>query len=167
MLLEQIYFIAEIISAIAVILSLVYVGYQIKLNTAEKRVDSVQSIISGWNRLTLIYIENEEVGEAWRKVMGREELNNTQLNLMAHIIFAHLMLLEEVYNKYQAGYLDDEFLNARIKVIQFLLLNTPQVRELGAGMIRGGIFTQSFVNWLEIELQKSKMYDETPELVKS
>ena len=52
-------------------------------------------------------------------------------------------------------------------MIQFLLLNTPQVRELGAGMIRGGIFTQSFVNWLEIELQKSKMYDETPELVKS
>lgn len=166
MLLEQIYFIAEIISAIAVVLSLVYVGHQIKLNTAEKRVDSVQSIISGWNRLTLSYIENEEAGEAWRKVMGREELTNKQINIMAHIIFAHLMLLEEVYNKYQAGYLDDEFLNARIKVIQVLLLNTPQVRTLHAGMIRGGILTQSFIDWLEIELQKSEMYDEIPELAK-
>lgn len=165
MLLEQIYFIAEIISAIAVVLSLVYVGRQIKLNTAEKRVDSVQSIISGWNRLTLTYIENEEAGEAWRKVMGREELDNKQRNLMAHIIFAHLMLLEEVYNKYQAGYLDDEFLNPRIKVIQVLLLNTPQVRNIHAGMMRGGIFTQSFIDWLDIELQKSDLYTENPELV--
>jgi hypothetical protein len=167
MTLEQFSFIAEIISASAVVISLIYVGYQIKLNTAEKKLDSVQSIISGWNQLTLVYIENEEAGEAWRKVLGREELTKKEINLMAHVIYSHLMLLEEVYQKYKEGYLEDEFLNARITVIQTLLLNTSQVRELYNGMKRGGIYTQSFIEWLDSELQKSEMYDETPQLTKS
>lgn len=157
---------AEIVGAIAVVLSLLYVGYQIQTNTAEKRVDSVQSITSGYRDLALVYVNNEDAGIAWHRVLDGEELTKRQVDLMSDSIYAHLMVLEEVYDKYQEGYIDEEFLNARVSLMAQKLLLSPQIRRSYEGMKLGGIFSKTFVQWLDGELEKSDFFTD-PQQIKS
>lgn len=159
--LQEYALLAEIIGAIAVVLSLLYVGYQVKVNTAEQRIESVQSTTSAFRDLALVYVNNEDAGIAWHRVLDGEELTKRQLDLMSDSIYAHLMALEEVYDKYQEGYIDDEFLNARVSLVQQKILLSPQIRRSYEGMKVAEIFTQSFVEWLDGELKKSNLYGDS------
>jgi hypothetical protein len=151
---------AEIVGGFAVVISLIYVGYQVQINTAEKRAASVQSVTSGNRELALVYVNNEAAGVAWHKVLDGEELTKRQLDLMSDSIYAHLMALEEAFDKHKAGYIDDELLSARVSLTQHKLLLSPQVRQVYEGMKRSGIYTSSFVEWLEGELRKSELYEQ-------
>ena len=79
--LEQYALIAEVVGAVAVILSLLYVGFQIQLNTAEERADSVQSITIGNRELALVYVNNHQAGVAWHKVLDGVVLNKRELEI--------------------------------------------------------------------------------------
>jgi hypothetical protein len=148
-----------VISSFAVVISLIYVGYQVKINTAEKRAASVQSITTGHRELALVDVTNEAASIAWHKVLNGGELTDRELDLMADATYAHLMALEEAFDKRRNGYIDDEFLNARVNHMQLRLLLSPQIRSVYEGMKRNGIYTQSFVEWLERELRKSPLYE--------
>ena len=169
MKLERYALIAEIVGAVAVVVSMLYVAYSIQINTAERRAASVESITSGYRQLALVYVNNEAAGIAWHKVLDREELTERQLDLMSDSIYAHLMALEEAYNKYQEGYIDEEFLNARVSLMRTKLLASPQIRAVYEGMTNrqgGSIYTKSFVEWLNKELQKSPWYNDPPPITK-
>ena len=99
--------IAEIISGIAVVISLLYVGFQIQIATNESRSQSAQSIFEGQRELHIVQIENVELGDAWFKVLGGEELTKREEEILQSFLVAHLMLLEETYEKYKQGYLHD------------------------------------------------------------
>jgi hypothetical protein len=157
--LEQYALIAEIVGAIAVILSLLYVGFQIQLNTAERRADSVQSITTGNRDLALVYVNNHQAGVAWHKVLDGVALNKRELEIMSDVLYAHLMVLEETYSKHQEGYLDDAFLNARVALIQSKILWSPQLREVYALMKQVGIYSKPFIEWLDIKLRESEWYE--------
>jgi len=150
---------AEVVSGFAVVISLIYVGYQVKINTAEKRAASVQSITTGYRELALVDVNNEAASVAWHKVLNGGELSGRELDLMSDAIYAHLMALEEAFDKHKSGYIDEEFLDARVKLMQLRLLLSPQVRRIYEGMKKNGIYTSSFIAWLENELRKSPLYE--------
>lgn len=151
--------IAEIVGGIAVVLSLLYVGFQIQLNTAERRTDSIQSITAGNRELALVYVNNTDAGRAWHKVIDGKELNKEELDRMSDSLYAHLMLLEETYSKYQEGYLDEAFLDARVALIEGKVLWSPQLKGVYQGMKKSGIFTRPFIDWLEARLRESEWYE--------
>ncbi len=151
--------IAEIVGGVAVILSLLYVGYQIQLNTAERRAESLKSIAQGNRDLALVYVNNEEAGIAWHKVLDGEPLSKRELHLMSDSLYAHLMLLEETYNMHREGYIEDEFMESRVALIEQKLLWSDQLRQVYASMKEEGIFSRSFVNWLDNNLESSRWYE--------
>ena len=157
--LQDIALVAEIVGALAVVASLLYVGYQVQAGTAERRVESVQSLTAGYRDLALVYVNNEQAGIAWHKVLDAEELTKRQLDLMSDSLYAHLMLLEEAYDKYRQGYIDEEFLEARVSMMRQKILLSPQLRRVYEEMVELRIYTQSFVDWLDIELKKSDLYN--------
>ena len=157
--LQDLALIAEIVGGIAVVLSLLYVGFQIQLNTAERRADSVESITSANRELALTYVNNSEAGIAWHKVIDGNELTKRELDIMSDSLFAHLMLLEETYSKHQEGYIDDAFLEARVALIESKVLWSSQLRTVYEGMKRNRIFTEPFVEWLDVKLRASEWYD--------
>jgi len=165
MSLQDLASIAEVISSFAVVVSLIYVGYQVKINTAEKRAASVQSITMGHRELALVDVNNEAASIAWHKVLNGMELTERELDLMSDAIYAHLMALEEAFDKHKSGYIDEEFLNARVKSMQLRLLLCPQIRQVYEGMKKNGIYTQSFISWLDEELRKSPLY-QNPDIAK-
>ncbi len=151
--------IAEIFGGIAVVLSLLYVGFQIQLNTAERKADSIQSITSGARELALVYVNNNAAGIAWHKVVDGVELSKRELDLMSDSLYAHLMLVEETYNKYQEGYLDDSFLDARVALIQAKILWSSQLKAVYQEMKKEEIYSKPFTDWLDTRLRESEWYE--------
>jgi hypothetical protein len=149
----------ELVGGVAVVLSLLYVGFQVRLNTAERRSDSIQSITAGNRELALVYVNNNDAGVAWHKVLGGEELTDRELHIMSDALYAHLMLLEETYSKYQQGYLDDSFLDARVALIRQKILLSPRLTGVYARMKKLRIYSQPFIEWLDSELRSSELYD--------
>ncbi len=153
-------FIAEIVGGIAVVLSLLYVGFQIQLNTSERRAESVESITAGNRQLALVYVNNNDAGVAWHKMLDGEELTKRELDIMSDALYAHLMLLEETYSKYQQGYIDRDFLDPRVALISHKILLSPQLREVYELMKQVLIYSRPFVEWLDDELRSSEFYDD-------
>lgn len=147
--------IAEIISVIAVVLSLLYVGYQIQLNTAERRAESIQSLNAGYRELALIYVNNKEAGIAWHKLLEGKELTKREVDMMADTLYANLMLLEDTYNQHKAGYVDYEFLESKRAVEKIRLTRSPQLQAAYEIMKQEEIFTASFINWLDSKLEET------------
>ena len=152
-------FIAEIVGGIAVVFSLLYVGFQIQLNTSERRAESVESITAGNRQLALVYVNNNDAGVAWHKVLRGEELTRREVEIMSDSLYANLMLLEETYSKYQEGYIDEDFLDARVALIESKILWSPQLREVYEGMKSVRIYSKPFLAWLENRLRASEWYE--------
>lgn len=156
--LEKYALVAEIVGAVAIVISLFYVGYQLRLNTDENRASSIQSINAGYRDLALVYVNNKEAGIAWHKMLDGEQLSKREVDLMTDKIFSDLMLLEETYFRANEGYLDKEFLESKISLMQEKVLISDQVRAGYDGMKKSRIFTQSFINWFDGELRNSKLF---------
>jgi len=152
--LQEYALVAEIIGAIAVVVSLIYVGFQIQQNTTERRADSIEALNTGYREIALTYVEIEDAGVAWHKVLDGEELTKRDLDIMSDSLFAHLMLLEDTYNKHQQGYIDDEFLSAKTALETIRVTRSPQLREVYEGMKGEGIYTESFIQWFDAEIDQ-------------
>jgi len=156
--LQEYALIAEIVSAIAVVLSLLYVGYQIRENTQQAQLDSIRAMDQGYLSSARGYVDNEALGVAWHKVLNGGTLTERELDMFGDNLYAHLMLLEETWNAAKSGYLDEAFLEPKIRLMQFKILSSPQVRERHEFMVSQGIYTQEFINWLNEQLKQSPLY---------
>ena len=152
MKLEKWALIAEIVGAVAIVISLLYVGFQIQLNTAEQQAASVQAITARDEQIAFIYATDEAARPAWQKVVRGEDLERQDLDVMGAMIFAHLRVLEDAYNKHQEGFLDDEFLRSRKALVEFALLSSAQVRQAYEAQKNTGIFPRPFIDWFDEDL---------------
>lgn len=150
----------EFLGGIAVVVSLIYVSLQIRRNTAERRSDSIQSITDGNRELALVYVNNHEAGVAWHKMLDGEELSKREVDIMSDALYANLMLLEETYSKYRQGYIDQDFIDARVALVTHKVLLAPQIREVYGVMKQGRIYSQAFVRWFDEQLQASVFYED-------
>lgn len=150
----------EFLGGIAVVVSLIYVSLQIRLNTAERRTDSIQSITTGNRELALIYVNNHEAGVAWHKMLDGEAMSKREVDIMSDALYAHLMLLEETYSKYQQGYVDQDFLDARVALVTHKVLLSPQLREVYGLMKQVRIYSQVFIEWFDEQLKASDFYED-------
>lgn len=71
---EAIGTIAEVVGATAVVLSLIYVATQIKLNTAASRAQSINQINSQYGALMSHIAMNGDLAQIYRKATDGEEL---------------------------------------------------------------------------------------------
>ncbi len=149
---------AEIISAVAVVLSLVYVGYQIRESTEQARLDSIRTMDQGYQQQAMNYVHDESLGIAWHKVLDGEKLTAREVDMFGDNLYANLMLLEETWNAVKGGHLDEEFLGPKVALIRIKILRSPQVRETHQRMVEAGIYTPEFVAWLDAQLKKSPVY---------
>lgn len=159
--LQEYALIAEIVSALAVVLSLIYVGYQIRENTEQARLESIRAMNKGYQEQAMNYVHNEALGIAWHKILTGEVLTEREVDMFGDNLYASLMLLEETYNAVKAGYLDESFLEPKVALIQREILASPQIRERHAYMVQERIYTSEFVTWLDEQLKNSPLYDAT------
>ena len=140
----------EGLTALGVVLSLVFVGIEIRQNTVAIR-SSTQSELAVSSRDLLMGIASSpELASAWRRWLAGEELDPDQ-ELMAGLTLAsYLRGIENVFLQVESGAVDDDALRGYGFVAIRGVAQSPYFEGFWESA-RGG-FDSGFVSALEAEL---------------
>lgn len=98
--------VAEIVAAIGVILSLLFVGFQISDGNRETRAATIQAALDSE---IAVNTEMMRYADTWEKVSSGEPIPDRTEARRAVVLFNSLMMIyENRYFQYQAGYIEQE-----------------------------------------------------------
>lgn len=130
---EAIGTIAEVVGALAVVLSLLYVAAQIKQNTATSRAQAINQANSQYGALMLQIALNRDLAEIYRIATEGGDLGPVRATRYNAYLSAFFAYVEEVYLIHQAGWYAEDL--AGTDLVRFLsptihrLLSGPTARE--------------------------------------
>ena len=115
MTLEQFAALAEIIASVGVILSLIFVGFQVRESNREARASAIQDAMNLEIETTSIFAENYET---WDKIIKGEPLEGREQR-KAILLYNVLMTeTENRYLQYKEGYLPRQTWEGRQNVLR-------------------------------------------------
>jgi hypothetical protein len=126
--LERIANIAEISAAVLVIVSLIYVGIQIRQNTKTVRGSTLQRNTDFWGTLFLRLAEPEVVRAYGAGLAGQPDIRPVHYTQFFFICRAMFLGLENQYYQFRQGILDDATYLGYERSIQTQLLAFPGFR---------------------------------------
>lgn len=103
--------IADVVSGIAVIISLIYLSIQIRDNTKAARANAFQGAIRSEMEMAAVFIENAAI---WDKVVKGESIAEGE-EMRRAIMLYNMFMLDTVrrYRQYSVGFLEAEAWKAR------------------------------------------------------
>ena len=106
--------IAEVVSAIAVVISLLYVGYEVRQNTAAVKSTAYQSIHDAEDLFWQSISADAELSALWDAGMtgGLDALQPAQRSQYTIIVRRLIYLYQNVHYQRRKGVVDDELWNA-------------------------------------------------------
>ena len=111
--------IGEIIGAVAVVVTLVYLSIQIRQSNREARASTLQMALRFEMEATAILAQH---GEIWDKVVSGKTLEKGRETRTAIVIYNSLMIeAENRYHQYKAGYLDQQSWDGRFISLRHLV----------------------------------------------
>ncbi|MEJ2760741.1 MAG: hypothetical protein P8126_04195 [Gammaproteobacteria bacterium] len=107
--------IADVVSGIAVIISLIYLSIQIRDNTKAARANAFQGVIRSEMELAAVFIENAAI---WDKVVQGKTIADGEEMRIAIMLY-NMFMLDTVrrYRQYSIGYLEAQAWEARRKTL--------------------------------------------------
>jgi len=107
MSLEQASYLSQVIAAIAVLASLVFVGLQIRQNTRSQRVVAVDSLAAAIAAINVPAIESPALGEALAKALQDWGAASREQRIIAHyFLFSYFKLAENAWYQQKTKVLD-------------------------------------------------------------
>jgi len=101
--------IATVISSVAVLVSLIYLGLQTRQNTKHTRALIQQARNHRIVENEMLYVSDPAVRDlAIRGDAADSTLTNEQIRAYMHLVSAHLMTLEDFFYQYRDGLIDAE-----------------------------------------------------------
>ena len=146
--------ISEIVGSIAIVVTLIVLIVEVRGNSEELRHIAESDVASRTQSLILTTVSNPQLQEAWNRVRDGEELTPTELSIASNYLTARVKLSEESFLAYSNGRLDEEIWRTRAA---FMLANLESkwARERWNTTMRsGGLFAQSFVDWVDEALSE-------------
>ena len=136
----------ELVAAFGVILSLVFVGLEIRQNTAVARGQARQELAT-LNQGFLALLSQEEQGRIWyRAWVGNEELDPVETLRASVLMTMALRRFENVYLQYSEGLIDESALGS-YGLQRAELYESARFRELWRSQRQG--FDPGFVEYFE------------------
>ena len=110
--------IAELLAALGVIISLIFVGVQVRKSNAEARAATMQATTDTEMSMIAIFADNAEV---WNKVNSAIELESGTEMRRGILLFNLLMIdYENRFHQFQAGYIDEQAWRRRLNLLHYL-----------------------------------------------
>ena len=103
--------VAEIFAVIGIILSLIFVAFEIRQNTAAVRAQTRQQLSDASSEL-LIAFATTDLGELWGRFIEGDALTDREMNRVTPALVAAVRNLENVYLQYQEGVIDESALSS-------------------------------------------------------
>ena len=140
--------IAEVIGAIAVVVSLIYVGVQVRDNTTEVRASNRQQLVGRAHNATNNVATSPELAGAFAKVAANEQL--TPSETMQYNFFVRSMLydVQEAYLLYREARLDEGYWSTRAALFE-IYMQQARARQIYVRDSQAGLFHFEFVAWAD------------------
>jgi len=134
--------IAEMLGAIGVLATLVYLTAQIRANTRALRAATAKDAVAAVRSLNMPMIQDAALARAFRVgVEGLEGLDDDERARFLHWVFNLFRTLEDLHYQYLTGTLEEETWNSWIRFWSIYLLS-PGFRAYWS--VRGHTFTPAF-----------------------
>jgi len=139
--------IAEIIGAFAVVVSLLFVGFQLSRNTAEAIAASHHELIAITNDNDNWLQDPAFADTLLRAQAGSDNLSESEYLQVAYWVGQRLTVCETVYQRRDDGLVDDDMWPAWAAGCADILLNISAARDVWEE--RRSWFAKDFAAWLE------------------
>ena len=137
--------IAEIVSATAVIASLLYVGFEINRNTTVSLAANRQAIAARAQELAL-YSGEVHITRLLFESYDETNLSDAERDRLTAYIGALLRTTEEAFLLYRDGMLEDEYWQTRARVM-LAALRSELARKIYYDTRDAGFYTSDFKAW--------------------
>jgi len=98
----------EILASIGVIVSLIFVGYQMKQNTNQLERSEHNSTMEQWSTIRMVLIENRDVAELWTAGLnGETEINAADQLRLESLLSEQLWACYHVWERTKRGILKE------------------------------------------------------------
>ena len=127
--LEHIYFIGQTMAAIAVIISLIYVGREVRENTKATQVSAAQAFVNAYNTFTSALYHSEEMADIYlRGSIDFQSLSNLERVRFSALSGQLFRLIQAAHIQWQKGALDDDIWSGFIVTLGDTM-QAPGVKE--------------------------------------
>jgi hypothetical protein len=155
MSLEDIYFIASIFAAFSVVVSLIFVGLQVRQSTAATRAAAAQAVhnnFAGW----YVSIQNqpELLAITLKALRDYGALDDVEKAQAIAVFMSFSSYQQDAFYKWKDGSLSSELWRGW-ELVSMNVFTTPGGNEFWAE--RGYMFSQSFQNYIDTDLMKREV----------
>lgn len=118
---------AEILASVVVIVSLIFVGYQIRQNTNQLQRDEHNSTMAQWSTIRMALVENRDVAEIWRSgLYGEGELDATDQFRLETLLAEQIWAAYHVWERTKRGILKEGTFQEAVAPLTPAWLSTPR-----------------------------------------
>lgn len=140
--------IGQVIGAVGVVISLAYVGVQIRENTAEMRVTNRQQLIARAHEATAGFALSPELSAVLAKVAAGDALTSGEQVQYGYLIRSMLYDVQEALVLNREGRLDDAYWETRAAVARSYM-SRPLARSVYESDKALGTLLPDFVAWMD------------------
>ena len=113
--------IGEILGAVMVLATLIYLSIQIRNNTKEVKSENVHRVTDSFNQLNLLVASDERLAELWHRGMANyDDLSDTEQASFGFMQLAAFRIYDSLYYQIQRGTGDEQLWNAELETIRWL-----------------------------------------------
>ncbi len=156
--------VAEVASAVVVVLSLTFVGLEVResarqteLNTQSLQVSAYQDIISQISAINVLNIEHPELQQHIAGVSSISELAAVPQSQIGNYYFLMARHGDMAFYQYELGMLTEERLESALGILNFMICD-PRYREYWT-VIRGA-FVASYQDFIDARISARKCLGE-------
>jgi hypothetical protein len=147
--------IGEIISAIAVVVSVLYVGIQVRSNTREIRAANRQQLVNRAHLGVMRVSTNAELAKLFANAASGAALTLSEQMQYGYAVRGVLYDIQEAYLLYHEGGLDEGYWQTRAASI-LAYLAQPAAYTVYCEDRQKGILHAEFVNWVDAAILSRK-----------
>jgi len=120
--------IGEIVGAVMVLVTLVYLSIQIRNNTKEVQSENVHRVTDSFNQLNLLVASDERLAELWHRGMANyDDLSDTERASFGFIQLAAFRIYDSLYYQIQRGTGDEQQWKGELNTINWFF-SSPGAR---------------------------------------
>ena len=118
---------AEIAASGGVIVSLIFVGYQMRQNTSQLQRNEHNSTMTQWSTIRMSSVENRDVAEIWGEGLhGERELDVTDQFRLEQLLAEQLWAAYHVWERTRRGILTEGTFHQAVAPLTPAWLSTPR-----------------------------------------
>jgi len=118
---------AEIAASIGVIVSLIFVGYQMRQNTSQLQRNEHNSTMAQWSTIRMAWVENRDVAEIWREgLYGERHLDVTDQFRLESLLTEQFWAAYHVWERTKRGILTEGTFQEAVAPLVSAWLSTPR-----------------------------------------